>query len=90
MVLFRACAIAVAIIGTAAAGAPSAHAQDRGAASAQRWAQMDTCAKDAFTHFPDYTAEGLAQREAYIHKCLRDHNLPPWTSYSPPAQPATR
>ncbi len=32
--------------------------------------------KDAMMKFPDQTAEGLAQRDAYIRKCQRDSRVP--------------
>ena len=89
MAWYRIEAALITAIGIAAAGAIlPAQAQDRGASSAHRWEAMDNCNKDAFAHFPDYTVDGEAQREAYVRKCLRDQHLPPWTGYSTaPAKP---
>jgi len=72
----------------ACAALAPAHAQDRGASSEHRWEAMNTCNKDAFTHYPDYTAEAAKQREVYVRKCLRDQRLPEWTGYG--TQPASR
>lgn len=74
---------AVIAIATASVAVPVC-AQDRGAPSARRWQAMDNCNKDAFTHYPDYTVEGAAQREAFVRKCLRDQRLPAWSGYGTP------
>jgi len=90
MAWFRVELVVIAMLAIATAGVASpARAQDRGASSARRWQAMDNCNKDAFAHFPDYTVEGEAQREAFVRKCLRDQRLPPWSGYStsPPAKP---
>jgi hypothetical protein len=41
------------------------------------WEQNDTCGKDSFRKFPDFTAEAAQQRDAYMRDCLRKHHLPP-------------
>jgi hypothetical protein len=54
-----------------------AQATSSNAIVAQRqWAAMDKCAKEAAQWFPDHTAEGLAQRDAYTRKCQRNARLP--------------
>jgi len=45
--------------------------------SNKMWSQNDACGKDSFRKFPDYTAEGALQRDAYMRDCLRKHHLPP-------------
>jgi hypothetical protein len=49
---------------------------------------MNDCNKNAFLHYPDYTAEAAQQREFFVRKCLRDQRLPAWTGYN--TQPASR
>lgn len=87
MPCYAAKTIAIALLALATfAGAAmlSARAQDRGASSEHRWQAMNDCNKNAFAHYPDYTVQGAAQREAFVRKCLRDQRLPPWTGYSAP------
>jgi hypothetical protein len=45
--------------------------------SNKMWEQNDTCGKDSFRKFPDYTAVAALQRDAYMRDCLRKHHLPP-------------
>jgi hypothetical protein len=56
--------------------APAQAASGNAVASQRQWSVMDKCAKDAMMKFPDQTAEGLAQRDAYIRKCQRDSRVP--------------
>jgi hypothetical protein len=45
--------------------------------SNKKWAQSDTCGKESFHKFPDFTEQAATQRDAYMRECLRNHNLPP-------------
>ena len=56
--------------------APAQAASGNAVAAQRQWSVMDKCAKDAMMKFPDQTAEGLAQRDAYIRKCQRDSRVP--------------
>ncbi|HXP75694.1 MAG TPA: hypothetical protein VN823_16245 [Stellaceae bacterium] len=56
--------------------------------SNKMWNQNDTCGKESFQKFPDYTAEGAAKRDAYMRECLRKHHLPPRNDAAQPARPA--
>jgi len=56
--------------------APAQAASGNAVAAQRQWSAMDKCAKDAILKFPDQTAEGLAQRDAYIRKCQRDARVP--------------
>ncbi len=40
------------------------------------WHEADSCARQAFKEFPDYTREANAKREAARLSCLRNHRLP--------------
>lgn len=78
-ILFWAAAVAtVAVTGT------SGHSQNtlyekqgtRVEKSNKIWNQNDTCGKESFEKFPDFTAEGAAKRDAYMRNCLRKNHLP--------------
>ena len=45
--------------------------------SNKMWEQNDTCGKESFRKFPDFTAEAAASRDAYMRGCLRKNHLPP-------------
>jgi hypothetical protein len=45
--------------------------------SNKMWNQNDTCGRDSFRKYPDYTAEAAVKRDAFMRDCLRKHNLPP-------------
>jgi hypothetical protein len=64
--------VLVAIVVIAPAQATSSNA----IAAQRQWSAMDKCAKEATQWFPDHTAEGLAQRDAYIRKCQRNARVP--------------
>ena len=51
------------------------------------WTQSDSCGKESFQKFPDYTTEGAAKRDAYVRQCLRRHRLPPRADVAQPLQP---
>src|SRR4051794_27752576 len=54
----------------ATAGSPSAQS------SYGAWKRDDSCAKRAFEINPDYTREGIAARDKYIHKCEMQSRTP--------------
>ncbi len=49
------------------------------ARSQYAWKAEDNCAKNAARQFPDYTAEGQANRDRALRLCLAENNLPPRT-----------
>jgi|SRR5579859_2185230 hypothetical protein len=53
------------------------------------WQQSDTCGKDSFRKFPDYTAEAALRRDAYMRDCLRQHHLPPRNDVAGPLKPGS-
>jgi hypothetical protein len=76
--LSRRLSVVLATLAFAVAIAAPGRAQDRGSTSQQRWSAMDNCNKQAFAHYPDYTVEGAAKRDAYVRQCLRSQRLPSW------------
>jgi hypothetical protein len=65
--------------------APSAHATSPNATAAiKKWKAMDSCAVQAQTAFPDFTADSNAKRDAKLKECLAGQNLPPREPMSPP------
>ena len=55
--------------------------------SREKWLQSDDCGKESFQKFPDYTAEGAANRDAYMRECLRNHHLAPRNDLAQPLKP---
>ncbi len=55
--------------------------------SNKMWGENDTCGKESFRKFPDYTAEAALKRDAYMRDCLRKHHLPPRNDVAQPAPP---
>jgi len=55
--------------------------------SNKMWGQSDTCGKESFRKFPDFTEEGALQRDAYMRDCLRKHHLPPRNDVARPLGP---
>ena len=53
------------------------------------WNQNDTCGKESFRKFPDYTPEAALQRDAYMRDCLRKHHLPPRNDLALPRRPGS-
>ena len=53
--------------------------------SQSAWKLRDTCRRNAFKQFPDYTADSNAKRERAEQKCLEAYNLPP-ASPQPPRE----
>ena len=76
--LSRRLSVVLATLAIAIAIDSPGHAQDRGSTSQQRWTAMNNCNKQAFTHYPDYTVDGAAKRDAYVRQCLRNQRLPSW------------
>ena len=62
------------LLAAALASAAAADLNQRKADTA--WKEGDTCAKQAFQKYPDYTPEGNAKRESARKACLRNHRLP--------------
>ena len=48
------------------------------------WERNDTCGKESFRKFPDFTAEAATARDAYMRDCLRKHHLPPRNDVAQP------
>jgi hypothetical protein len=67
--------------------ATGADAETRLETSNKKWANMDTCAKQSFQKYPDYTAEGANKRDAFMRDCLRTHRLPPRNNLAQPQPP---
>lgn len=57
--------------------AGAAAATQQGVVALSNWKQMDKCAKQAQTAYPDYSAESNAKRDAKLKECLNANNLPP-------------
>jgi hypothetical protein len=76
--LSRRLSVVLATLAISLAIATPGHAQDRGSTSQLRWTAMNSCNKQAFTHYPDYTVDGAAMRDAYVRQCLRNQRLPSW------------
>ena len=55
--------------------------------SNKMWEQSDTCGRDSFRKFPDFTAEAALKRDAYMRDCLRKHRLPPRNDVAQPVKP---
>ncbi|MGE5268565.1 MAG: hypothetical protein ACM3JG_02710 [Thiohalocapsa sp.] len=54
-----------------------AAASQQGAIALKNWHKMDSCAREAQTAFPDFTADSNAKRDAKLKECLEGKNLPP-------------
>jgi len=78
---FRALVAAFALVPAVAYASSQAGQQ-----SIAKWKLMDTCAKQAQTAFPDFTAESNAKREARLKACLSGSNLPPRDPIAAPSQ----
>jgi hypothetical protein len=62
-----------------------AHAGTRqGTQAIKNWKQMDSCAKEAQTAYPDFDADSNAKRDAKLKGCLNVHQLPPREPFSQP------
>jgi hypothetical protein len=76
MTVLRLLALSFSLLSAIVLISPAQAASGNAIASQRQWSVMDKCAKDAMMKFPDQTAEGLAQRDAYIRKCQRDSRVP--------------
>ncbi len=65
----------------------SAAATQQGQSALRSWKTMDTCAQQAQTAFPDFSAESNAKRDAKLKECLSSNGLPP---RAPLGQPPSR
>jgi len=65
----------------------NAGATQQGQSALKSWKTADTCAKQAQTAYPDFTAESNAKRDAKLKECLNANSLPP---REPLAQPGSR
>jgi hypothetical protein len=64
-----------------------AGATQQGQAALRGWKTADTCAKQAQTAYPDFSAESNAKRDAKLKECLSINGLPP---RAPLGQPSSR
>jgi hypothetical protein len=51
------------------------------------WKTADSCAKQAQTAYPDFSADSNAKRDAKLKECLNANGLPP---RAPLGQPPSR
>jgi hypothetical protein len=65
----------------------SAEATQQGQAALRSWKSMDSCARQAQTAYPDFSAESNAKRDAKLKECLNSNGLPP---RAPLGQPGSR
>ena len=72
---------------TLALWATCAQATQQGQQAMKNWKQMDNCAKQAQTAYPNFDADSNAKRDAKLKTCLNLYQLPP---REPSAQPGTR
>jgi hypothetical protein len=64
-----------------------AGATQQGQTALRGWKTMDSCAKQAQTAYPDFSAESNVKRDAKLKECLNANGLPP---RAPLAQPPSR
>jgi hypothetical protein len=62
-------------------------ATQQGQAALRSWKTADTCARQAQTAYPDFSAESNAKRDARLKECLNSNGLPP---RAPLGQPGSR
>ena len=65
----------------------SVGATQQGQAALRGWKSMDSCARQAQTAYPDFSADSNAKRDAKLKECLNANGLPP---RAPFAQPPSR
>jgi hypothetical protein len=65
----------------------SVGASQQGESALRGWKRMDSCAKQAQTAYPDFSAESNAKRDARLKECLDGNGLPP---RAPLGQPGSR
>jgi hypothetical protein len=62
-------------------------ATQQGQSALHGWKTMDTCARQAQSAYPDFTADSNAKRDAKLKECLNANGLPP---REPLSQPGAR
>jgi hypothetical protein len=67
--------------------AASAGATQQGQSALRSWKVMDSCARQAQSAYPDFSAEANAKRDAKLKDCLNANGLPP---RQPLGQPGSR
>jgi len=65
----------------------SVGATQQGQQALRGWKTADSCAKQAQTAYPDFSADSNAKRDAKLKECLNANGLPP---RAPLAQPPSR
>jgi hypothetical protein len=65
----------------------SARATQQGQTTLRNWKTMDSCARQAQTAYPEFSADSNSKRDAKLKECLRVNGLPP---REPLAQPGPR
>jgi hypothetical protein len=65
----------------------SVGASQQGQSALRGWKAMDSCAKQAQTAYPDFSAESNVKRDARLKECLDGNGLPP---RAPLGQPGSR
>ena len=81
------CRFALPLAVALALSAAAAQATQQGQQALRNWKQMDNCAKQAQTAFPNFDAESNIKRDAKLKGCLELYQLPP---REPFAQPSIR
>ena len=67
--------------------AVDAGATQQGQSALRGWKTADSCARQAQTAYPDFSAESNAKRDARLKECLDGNGLPP---RAPVGQPGSR
>jgi membrane protease subunit (stomatin/prohibitin family) len=55
----------------------AAQATQQGQQALRNWKQMDNCARQAQTAYPNFDADSNVKRDAQLKACLNAGNLPP-------------
>lgn len=79
--------LAFSLVAALVLSAVNAQATQQGQTALRGWKQMDVCAKQAQTAYPEFTAESNAKRDAKLKECLNAYGLPP---RQPLGQPGSR
>jgi hypothetical protein len=69
--------VALAVGALVLASAGTAMATQAGVNAMLGWKTADSCAKQAQTRYPDFTADSNAKRDAMLKACLEQNELPP-------------
>ena len=62
----------------------SVGATQQGQQALRGWKTADSCAKQAQTAYPDFSADSNAKRDAKLKECLNFNSLPPRQPLSTP------